>query len=358
MFDKKKFIDRKKYIVPILLFGFGYLVVRVYLFTSLTIDPSTSPIVTDTQSIGEILYNFVSFPFKVFTQVLIPSPQLVTLGRYFSMLIPESISGVNGTTARGIFVEQHLTEVISFLVTILFAGFYKFLRGDKKRAMNRVTLFGFMFVLLNSFVYALSPQRVGIVTIMDSRNLYFPAIGFSFMIVALLQSIFYKSRVNYYTVIMIIILCNGVWLSKQLSIITTADVIRKEILTSIKNEYPDLPSKVIVYTESDTAFYGLPNEVKTFPFQIGFGRTLLVWYQDKENFPRGLLQDNFLASMQSQGYREEDDRGFGYFRDLEEMSKAFYENNLSLDSIIAYRYKAQTNSLTNITSEIRSELAR
>ena len=131
----------------------------------------------------------------------------------------------------------------------------------------------------------------------------------------------------------------------------------KGFLTTIEEAYPKFPQKVIFFTQSDSSYYGLPKEEKVLPIQSGFGRMLLVWYQDKEKFSGCLYENLFLHGLLSQGYKQCDVRGFGYFRDYDKLAEAVRQNQIQPENIIAYSWNGKTQKFTSITEQIRRKLA-
>jgi len=161
-----------------------------------------------------------------------------------------------------------------------------------------------------------------------------------------------------YVILFIFIAINLFWLNKELFVLAKEGSERREILEQIKGDYPILPQKVVFYTESDKSYYGMAEEEKILPFQVNFGYNLLVWYSPTEYFPVEFMQrGDFIVGLTGQGYKEVVGRGFGYFRDFESLRKAVKENNLSPEFVIAYRYDSSQKLLTDISREIRSELA-
>ena len=71
---------------------------------------------------------------------------------------------------------------------------------------------------------------------------------------------------------------------------------RHNILNQISEDNLKLTDKQVFYTESDTSYYGLPDETKILPFQSGFGQTLLVWFEKSERFPN----DFFVITIYGQ----------------------------------------------------------
>lgn len=133
--------------------------------------------------------------------------------------------------------------------------------------------------------------------------------------------------------------------------------LRKSILNQIQTSYPVLPEKVVFYVESDKAYYGLPDEETILPFQSGFGQTLLVWYYHHgEKFPSCMFADGWLYPIEDQGYRYCQGRGFGYFRNVDDLDEAFQTNDLSPENLTAFEFHSEDESLNDITAFMRERL--
>jgi len=119
---------------------------------------------------------------------------------------------------------------------------------------------------------------------------------------------------------------------------------------------PKLPKNAVFYTESDSVYYGLPDQEKILPFQSGFGQTLLVYYQQNEQYSYKFYKDFFLWEISEQGYRETDGRGFGYYHNFDLLKKDLKQYNIPTDSIIAYSWNSKASTLINITDEVKARL--
>jgi hypothetical protein len=264
--------------------------------------------------------------------------------------------GDQNTTKFDLFVEKYTLQIINFLIFGAVAlVVFRLIRRNNER-LGKVLLFAFSFIILNSFVYALSPGRSADIPLVDSRNLYFPLIGAALLLVLLLWRAAKEKSVQLMIFLLPFLFLNAFQLNREIRSLVREGQVRKDILVSMKRKYPDLPNKVIFYTESDSSFYGLPFEEKILPFQSGLGQTLLVWYQQTERFPSEFFQDRFLWEITEEGYREIEERGFGYFRDFEKLVKALKENNLSEEAIIAFRYNSEISKLDDITNEVRGRV--
>lgn len=350
LYKKGKKIDKKVFVIlalsAVLYFGF-----RSYIF--LNTPKETSLLPTATQSLKQVAYNFLSFPLKGFSQTLIFEEILWNVAKVISRALPVSWTGEFGSPQFDNFVYKRVLDVVNFLVAgIIFYLTYKAFKRDKDKRFRNAIVFGVIFVALNSFIYALSPERQGIIPIIDSRNLYFLLIGFSIAFVAV-ASVFLRKRVYFVFVVSLFLLLNSFFLVKKLANLSETGRVRKYILNTIKTKYPRLPDRVIFYTESDSSYYGLPPEEKILPFQSGFGQTLLVWYYEANKFPNEFYEDNFLWEITDQGYKEVGGRGFGYFRDFATLEKAIRDNKIPLDSVIAFSWYEDNIQLSDETEKVR-----
>lgn len=297
-------------------------------------------LVTETQSLYEIIINLFTFPAKMFAESLLPIRLLLSLAKRFSFRASDFI------------VENITLQIIYWIVFIGFVGgSYLLIRKSREAKLKKAMIWGFGFFFINCLIYVLSPGRGGSIPVVDSRNLYFPLIGLSIYLIATLFIIFKNKAI---WIILFLIGIHTIWLNKELTNLASIGQERKAILQQVKLENPKLPQRTVFYMESDKPFYGMADDQKIFPFQINLGYTLIVWYWPTEKFPRGFSdQTKFLYGLTEEGYKEEDGRGIGYFRDYKSLQKAVLKYNLPKESIIAYHYDSSTKRTINITKEIR-----
>lgn len=331
--------------------GFTYVALR--LWTLVSYSSNTESVVTKTQSFTEILYNAITFPLKVLSQTIIPQQVFITTANKLAKYFPESVRSSFSSTNFDLFSQKVVMEGMSlfiFLAIVVLA--YSALRQNLKHKLLYV--FSFVFFSLNSVIYAFSPERYGRIAIVDSRNLYFPSIGV-FLFVVLILNDRIKNRTVQIIIVTILLVANALTVSAVLSQHYDDGKDRKYILSSI--HLPDTENKrTIIYTESDTSYFGLPAEQKTLPFQSGFGQTALVYYSDNLNLPQEFYSSHFLWDLTAQGYKEVDSRGFGYYRDFDRLQDAVNTYTIVPSEIHAYRWNSTTKTLVNITDEIREKL--
>lgn len=352
---------RKKIKVPLIIVGIGllYLAFRlIFLFYSPVSIPTALVGSTVSQINTEtVMSNVVFMPFKAVAQTIIPPSQILQSSYSLASRFPEKLTGEKGITAFDIFAQGRILPALEFFLFLLAAVLVVLIlkKGKDKQIVN-LCVFGFLFIIINSVVYVLSPERTGTVAIIDSRNLYFPSIGASIFIIAVLMSIAKYNLKKAFLLLLPILLINIFWLNKELNTLVQVGMLRRSILTQITEAYPDLPEKTVFYTTSNTSYYGLPPEEKIMPFQSGFGQTLLVWYYQTEKWPNGFFENRFLWEIAEQGYREYNGRGFGYFRDFELLQKTIKDYDLPRESVVSFSWDSRYNALVNTTEEIRKSI--
>lgn len=344
--------------LPILLTGLTYLSLRVsmYFIPGAYAERAT---VFQMQSINNVILNVISFPAKVMLQTIFPPRVFLDISKFATTYLPRWITGIPGTTRFDIFVEQVSLQIISSVALIvIFIIVFRLWQKNGGERLMKLSLFGLFFVVLNSFIYAFSPGRLGLVALVDSRNLYLPSIGTVIFITSLLAFLTKKMPSRIIIFILPLILLQAVSLNKEILKISKEGGVRKGILYQIKDDYSKLPNKVVFYTESDTSFYGMPESEKILPFEVGFGQTLLDWYVLDQKFSRVFFENKFLWDLTSQGYKEDGNQGFGYFRNLDLLKQVILDKHLTVDSIIAYKYYSSSNNLVNITDETRGKVLK
>ncbi len=270
------------------------------------------------------------------------------------------------TNPQPIFANENLIAQINLVIGVVIFIFLSTLITKSwklKKEDSKILILAMLFLLSSSLPFIFTPSSFGVkmgFSLIPSRYFYFGLVGMSLLVPALIKvGLNYKNSLFVYIgvfslFISIILGIGGNWY-KQNDLYQRGNT-REIILKKIKNEYPSLPEKVIFYTESDKSYYGLAEDRKILPFQSGFGQTLLVWYYQEALFPKEFYTDRFLWEMTSEGYKEINGRGFGYFRDLEMLKKTVKKYNIPSSSILAFSWVDNKGSLTDISEEIRKKI--
>ncbi len=347
---------KKKHFYPLVIFvtGIFYGLFRVVM---ILVTNNVAETAVGSHSKFSLVYNLLTFPIKAIVQTIIPINLEISLAKKLSLLFPINVRGEVGTTTYDIFLQKRILEGLTFILfTIIIAIIVVLYKKIQNKEIKKIILFGAFFIIFNSFIYALSPERSGIIPIIDSRNLYFLTVGSSIIVGTFIYLLMKRKRIIGNIFLFIFFGINMFYLKQDITVIQEYSNVRETILNQIKEDHPILPNPVIIYTESDSSFYGLPESDRILPFQSGFGKTLLVWYDRENKFPTGFFADNILWPIQSEGYKEIDGVGFGYYRDFEKLAKFVKENNFNKNSIISYSFNSEVNSLKDITTQIQGRL--
>ncbi len=296
-------------------------------------------------------YNVLTLPIKVFSQVLLPNEFMVDITN-------------KATTPPGLY--QYFGKGPWILENAL--------RYDFLMIPVGLIICSVLFLISRRLSFK-SPFYLGLLTIFftllpflvlkkyliyfDSRYLYTATVGFSLIITAITAYFINGRKYTGVIVAVLVIIFSAHVISLRDTVnnhVSLGDL-RKQILSKIAYDNPKLPKRVVFYTESDTAYYGLYDHEKILPFQSGFGQTLLVYYQQNEQYSHKFYKDFFLWEIGEQGYRETDGRGFGYYRDLDLLKNDLKQYNIPTDSVIAYSWNSKANTLTNTTEQVRSRLS-
>lgn len=348
LFSPQGFKSSKKYPLIIIFIGALYIIFRIWaIFIPAAYVNDTLAI--RSQTVSDIIYNLVTFPIKGLVQSILPINIILDTLKYVLSLV--------GNQVFDSFVQDDILEIFNFFcfAFILIIALVFWVRS-KDGYFKKVLLFALLFVVLNSPVFAMAPEKSGKILIFDSRNLYLIAVGTSFFIISLFALALKKNFNRVICFIFPLLMLNFAWLNNQLNELEKEGRIREQILGQIRRDYPKLPSRTIFYTESDLSYYGLSSSERILPFQSGFGQTLLVWYQSVQHFPSYFFQSRFLWDITEQGYRNYNSQGFGYFRYFELMAEVVKEKNIPLESIIAFRYSSLDQKVEDITKEVQGRI--
>lgn len=345
----------KKHLVFLLLFGFGYMVFRFSMIFASNITGDT--LVTQSQSVVKIIYNFLTVPFKSLSQAVFTHQIIRIVSNLLAGFFPDSLSGPVGSPQFETFVVKRVMEVTSILTALFMLGVSLIVaKLTQKNVYKDAIILSLLWVFFNSLIFSLTPERGGVIFVVDSRNLYFIGVGVAIFLVAFLKTLIVNKPKKFVKFFIILLFFNLLLLNDELSKLSEIGEMRKNILVKIKSIYPVLPKKTVFLVESDSPYYGLPEKDKIPPFQSGFGHTLLGWYYVEQKFPKEFYEDRFLWEITSQGYKEQDGIGFGYFRDYGLLKRATSDYHVPVDNIISFSWSNITNRLENTTPVIRERI--
>lgn len=334
----------------LVILGACYVLSRLAMIPFVKLQPG-SMLAVQSLSPLKIIYNFITVPIKVICQSIIPIEIIRAFAEFIARIFPKEIAGEVGTTAFDLFVVKRVMEAISLLASIAI-----FVWVTIKHSRSKIINFGLAWIIINSLIFAFAPERSSVVFTIDSRYLYFTSIGAAIVIASVFAKINLRNKFSAGIILLIIIIPNLYFLNLNLKTNMDQGRVRKGILANITNRVPDLPDRTIFYTISNQSYYGLPPEEKILPFQSGFGQTLLSWYYPTENFPKEFFTERFLWEINSQGYKEVDNIGFGYFRDMDLLKETIKQYNLPRESLFAFTWDGKKFFISDMTDKVRQEI--
>lgn len=369
LFGQKKGIRQFfLFLKPLIVLGFIYFLIRVLLFLIPSPVISTSANTVNPSLVSDITKLLLS-PFKMLPQTIFPQHLLISLSDMATLFFypKQAFEGIVNPYFSQTVVFGQVIPYLSIPIFLIGFIFYKLLLKRKDVLLSKAVVFSLLFIMFSSFPLAFLPANAnGNLPIYESRHLHMAAIGMSIFLVVGLYSVskFFLKQSKYVLLASFIMLTPVLFIHltstrTEIDKVVKMSTARKHILESMIRSYPKLPQKVLFYTQSDTAYYGMPQEEKALPVQINFGLMLLVSYEKDENFPACLFDFNPQAfHMLAQRYIECDGRGFGYFRDYDKLILAIKENNIPLDNVIAYSWNGKTENLVNVTNQIRMKIKK
>jgi len=307
-------------------------------------------------------YRLISMGMKSFAGSIIPEKTLILISeKVVKLAYPQFLTP--DKTPNPFIAQSIVFDLVSYMLTVfivcLLILFLRVIQGNK---IKEAFVWALIFIPMSLFPYVFVLGKAGFASIIEPKFFYIGNIGVSILVGIIVYSALMKlSRQKMlkgvvYFLFGMYLLSHVYTIKMNLGDLEKISAQRKMILAKIQTFYPDLPERIVFYTQSDSAYYGMPDNEKMLPVQIGFGRILIIWYQKSERFPPCLYEGRFLLNLTEEGYRFCEGRGFGYFRDYDKLVDAVGANDIKPEEIIAYSWEKQRGKFTDITEKVRSKV--
>jgi len=298
-----------------------------------------------------IIMRSVLYPLTSFSLIYIPGDQFLLFARaVLRQIYPFFASASNNILIAQSVILDLLSVILTFIILI-----FIYLLWQKDRLENkRFVIFWIVFSFMSFLPYVLLSKDF---SYLESRYYYLSVVGGAVLLSWVLKRLWdiLGPKIFYIFVLPLIIVYlvfHGSVVYGAISEQVKLANLQKSFISQLKILVPTLDNKKnVFYTTSDQNFWAEGNKL---PFQQGSGYTLMVLYFDSGKIPKeflkaqGRLEDGFLFGIGSQGYKEINDLGFGYFWDKGELEKAIKLHNLTPDSIIRLQYNSDENNLTKV----------
>lgn len=317
-------------------------------------------------SLPVYIYRMITLPFKAIAQSIIPGDIIVSIADKVVLLgYPDFVHyGFPDPLVSQLVGSDLISYFLSAIILIISVLMYKKALKQNMKIYANIIIVSLAFIAMSALPLIFIPGKPGYSSFLDSRYLYLSSI-FKAILLANISLLIYDffGRKKIISILLITFFVffsafNVLSIRKNIESEVKQGDMRKSILNQILEGYPKLPDKVVFYTVSDTAHYGLPVKEKILPFFSGFGQTLLVWYEGHGlDFPACFFKDKYLYAIIEQGYKECEGKGYGYFRKFDSLKEAVRQHNIDPKNVISFKYTSGEEKLENISVETRKELA-
>lgn len=281
----------------------------LYPSTSLSLEYFPAPFLV--KLAGSVVSNYYSFIPIEQRDLIAQTSVLDSIALVFSILIIFSII----TTVRK--EEPEIRKIIYFWLLFIVLSFLPYIIISKS------------YSYLESRYYYLSMVGAGIIIAWFLEKLLVSKIFVSKLIASLMIVLYLTSHVNF--------------LRKELNNQAVVSGERVKFVKQITSMVDTTTNqKNIFYINSESDYYIPGNKI---PFQQGTGYTLMVMLKNRLPISNKFLLDHYLWEIGSQGYKEIDGYGFGYFSDLTLLKEVVTKYKIPKDSIHSFTYDSKKQVL-------------
>ncbi len=295
----------------------------------------------------------ILYPFTSFSLLYLPSLVFTEVGAFFARIYYPFLPSPQFKLIVQSVVLDLLSIVSSFVILISL-----FILLTKQLVTSYAKVFFLIGFTIASFLpYVILSKDSAY---FDSRYYYLGSISSSILLGLFFGLIFFRLkksllRIIIFLLLFLFIFIHGYITKTEIDNLANLSKERIAILKSISKIKPILnQDKNVFLIEGNKSFY--LSEGNFVPFQEGFGYTLLVWYYPQTKHFRKYLEEGYLWDLASQGYKEIDGKGFGFFWNENEFQKSIKENRIPKEAIIVIYYDSQNKELKDNTEQIIEKL--
>lgn len=305
-------------------------------------DRSGELFITSTEDnfFTSVLFRTVMYPLTSFSLIYIPQNLMLDFAKIFTNIYYPYIPSEHFNLVAQTLVIDLFAVLLSFLII-----FMLFITRNSDRETKIKIIFWGVFLVLSFLPYVLLSKSF---SYLESRYYYLSNLPAGIILVILgyaLAKVFKKGPLKHFGLLVIIFLLviHAKFLSDDLNKLKSLSLQRKEIIKQFLEFGPRLEDKNIFYLTGNHDYYLPGNKV---PFQQGMGYTLMVINYGTGKIPKELIEERFLWNLNTQGYREVGDSGFGFFSDRDKLKQLIDGKPHLKDKITALHYDYATNKLT------------
>ena len=355
---KNKPINKKNvkdaFIVNLPLFIFGFLML-VFKFSELFFRTEKIAGIAsgaDNNFAQTVILHTILYPLTSLFQIFVPPLDLYPImpaitKMQYKFLITSPVSGL--------VAESIVTDMVSIVGSVAILGLLGLITYKcRDIVISRNILFSLLFFFLSFLPYVIFDRDS---SYFSGRYFYVSVIPAGILFGYI---VYFFANINTYAkwatlfFVTLFLFHHSSFIRKDISYNVNLGNERKALLYGIKDIYPKPEKDSIFYVTSNKTYLG---DIITNPFANGLGYTLEVWYYDSGNIPQNFLSENFLWVLGDEGYKKIDDKGFGYFQDMDKMAKEMTKNKLSRSIVHGFFFDSNSKKVFNISDEVRLRLA-
>ncbi len=295
--------------------------------------------------LSNLIVRAIFYPLTSFSLLFVPA--------YYSLSVAKTLTGIYYPFVTpgefNLLAQTIVLDVVALTLSLLLSVKIVFLciTGSNKEKNGLLT--ATILILMSFLPYIIVSKTY---SYLESRYYYLAAV-FAAMLIAYLwdsyDQLFKKFHLKWLLLIGYFIFLGFHYADMQKNFDTQKNVSqqRQKIIQQILVEKPVLSqSKNIFYIRSDKDYYIDNNFL---PFQQGIGYTLMTIYYPSGKIPRVLLDESYLWELNTQGYREIDGLGFGFFWDKQVLDKTLIDLHLGKDMVHVVNFNSEGDRIV-ITS--------
>lgn len=295
------------------------------------------------------LQSLFTLPIRSVVQSILPQNIIYFLAKILLFPFPPYNLEKLQTTSFNILVESNGALAITILGFILVV-LSSILMHKKSRKYFKIYLFGLILAFTSGWTYYFVDSSS--FALLQPRYVYAAIIGVCLSVSVLFIVVGQKLKV---LIILFIAYFSFLTFTQSIELSKIGEE-RHTILKEIKKSIPSGSKNTLIYTESDSSFYGLPDNIKILPFQASAPKVLAAYLQDKIYLPKEIYEYLKLRPLDSQGYFKDNFGSYGYFRDYSSLLSTVRQKKVDIKNIYAFKYNSSQKKITNITDRVRQKI--
>ncbi len=310
---------------------------RIYSYKQITDQVALFLTGSSKYFLDSLLVRSILYPITSFSLSLIPPESSLNFARYITNVYYPFFPSEQFILIAQTVVLDLVAVILSVFIGVFLLMLLKV--GNKKTAKE--IKFWIAFLVLSFLPYIIISKSY---SYLESRYYYLASVAWGVILSWILAIFLEKIRIRTAKVCVVLVYLIFIFvhignINTQIAQMVSVSETRVKILSDLKGIKPNLSyDRNIFYVTGDSDFYLPGNKI---PFQNGFGYVLMSFYYGDNKIPKGLLEDHFLFDIGSQGYREDDGKGFGYFTDLSLLKEAVAKYKVPKESVYLYYYDSK-----------------